>query len=331
MKNKLALVIGGATYDITFFSPENVVLPQQNPTTEKLLAFELGAKFYLNQTFYTPGGGAANVAMVLNKLGLPTELLTAVGSDEHGNWLLANFKKNNLGLNFLQTSTKPTGLSIIINTSHHAEHVLFSFRGANEDLKIDADELTKKYRSHPFTLLYLSSLSGRFSKSNLAHIFNFKRKNNDLILTWNPGGPQIKNGLTELKPWLKLTDLLVINKDEARELCQKDLSPLALKNTHHLLTVLSQTGPKIVVISDGAFGAHAIYQGKKYFIPAVKTKAKDTTGVGDTFGATLAWALFYTNYNIEKSLSLAAKNAAANLKEIGAQTGLLNKAQLLNN
>ena len=48
----------------------------------------------------------------------------------------------------------------------------------------------------------------------------------------------------------------------------------------------------------------------------------DTTGIGDVFNSTFSASYSQTG-NIDKSLDLAMKNAAAKVRHLGAQKGLL--------
>jgi sugar/nucleoside kinase (ribokinase family) len=158
-------------------------------------------------------------------------------------------------------------------------------------------------------------------------------------IAWNPGNEQIKLGLDYLKTYLKNTDIFIVNKDEAIEIClsknsvvetkhASSLQDTKIANPRYLLKTLSSYCPNTVVITDGHNGAYCFYDKKIYYEPSCHIKVKDTTGVGDAFGATFVWALYETNYNIQKSLNLAIKNACSVLQEVGAQNGLLSLARL---
>jgi len=60
-----------------------------------------------------------------------------------------------------------------------------------------------------------------------------------------------------------------------------------------------------------------------------KIIAKNTTGVGDAFGAGFTWAYLIMGFNLEKSLNLGIKNSLSVLTKVGAQEGLLNQAEIL--
>lgn len=345
MKPLKTLTIGGATQDVTFHSKEGILIDNKRDLTkQKLLGFEFGAKINVHQVDFTFGGGAANSAIAFSKLGLRVTSLICLGNDAAGKEMLNNLKKHRIKTNLVQISEKKSGLSFVINAKQHGEeHVLFTYRGANEDLNLARLPQGFGERAFNFDLIYLTSLSGRNSKINLSRIFRWKNKFPKTKIAWNPGNEQLKLGLGYLKNYLKNTNVFIVNKDEAIEICltkgqcPKSNSQKAategqqkINNPRILLKQLSKYCPNgVIVITDGANGAYCYYNKKIYYEPSIKIKEKDTTGVGDAFGSTFSWALEYTNYDIQKSLGLAIKNACSVLKQVGAQNGLLDKKTLL--
>ncbi|MFH1956679.1 MAG: carbohydrate kinase family protein, partial [Patescibacteria group bacterium] len=77
------------------------------------------------------------------------------------------------------------------------------------------------------------------------------------------------------------------------------------------LKILKESGPEIIVITNGKKGAYA-YNGKKYYYQkSVKIKKQmNTIGVGDIFGSSFVAGLELYNNDMQKSMRLAAKNAA---------------------
>lgn len=62
-------------------------------------------------------------------------------------------------------------------------------------------------------------------------------------------------------------------------------------------------------------------------IPAVKVKAVDTTGAGDTFNGALAVALD-DGLTIEQAITFAIKAAGLSVTKMGAQVGMPTKAEI---
>jgi len=326
------LTIGTALQDITFTTSEGQILnTPQNLTAQKVLAFELGAKFNIKKADFTFGGGAANIAVGLAKLGQKTAILTCLGNDCRAEANIKNLKKYKIETKYIMHSEKNTALAFILSAENFKnEHTIFIHRGASEDLKIDFSELTQpKSKKNQFDLIYLSSLSGFYAKNNLSNIFRYKTNFPEVKIIWNPGGEQIKLGLNALAPYLKQTKILIINKDEAMEFCLNEKTLENPNNPRILLKILSSYAPSTIVITDGENGAYALENNKIYYIPSRKVTTKNTTGVGDAFGIGFVWSYLIMGFNIEKSLNLGIKNSLSVLKSIGAQEGLLNQTEIL--
>jgi sugar/nucleoside kinase (ribokinase family) len=89
------------------------------------------------------------------------------------------------------------------------------------------------------------------------------------------------SAMDELQEVLSMIDLLIINDEEARQL-----------SGHYSLLkaneVISQMGPKYIVIKKGENGALLFGEGRVFFSPALLlTEVQDPTGAGDTFAGGL--------------------------------------------
>jgi len=325
------ITIGGAVKDITFYTSQGRVFSTpQNLTAQKMLAFEYGAKINTKEIFLGLGGGAANAAVGLSRLGLKTAIATKIGKDENGKEIINKLKTEKVSTNFIQTDQKiSTGFSFILATSKiEKEHVAFLYRGATEKF----DLTSKKLSQLNTNWLYITSMYGKNWLRNIKLIFNLAKKKNSKIF-WNPGNLQLQGGKRLLAPFLKKTNILMLNKDEAIELVLSGIK-LGRKNPNHLnrplylLNILHEWGPKTIIITDGKKGAW-VYDGKKvYQQKSLKPKVTDTTGVGDAFGSSFLAGLVLEKGNIKKALKWGIINAASVTTKVGAQNGLLNHKKL---
>ena len=317
------LTIGGAVQDTTINTKEGQLIKNSKDLTrQKLLAFEFGAKVNIPDVEFFFGGGASNTAINFANLGENVHTLICVGEDGVGQAIVKNLKEKSIKTNLIQTSEKVSGFSFVINAKNLGEeHTLFTHRGANEDLKIELDELTK----NKFDLIYLSSLSGKGHKNNLPKVFNYKKRYKDTQIAWNPGNLQIKLGLNNLKQFLETTDFVIVNKDEAIELCMSVEKETT--NPRDLLKKIREYCPNTIVITDGSNGAYCYHEKEIHYTSSCSVNVKDTTGVGDAFGSTFVWAML-NHYIPEKSLEIAIKNACSVLQHTGAQLGFLKASSL---
>ncbi len=304
------ITIGGATKDIMFYSGEGELLSAGNPTKQKLLAFEYGAKIMIDKLHFTFGGGAANAGIAFAKLGLKTAVSCKVGDDENGQTIINNFKKNKVDVGLVKADKKfATGFSVILTVNNAGrEHIAFLHRGANDSLS--AGDLPKLEADW----LYITSLP----KNSWIGIMTAILKQNKKIF-WNPGARQLEQ-ISALKRFLPKIKILMVNRDEALEFKK-------LKDIKGLLNYIKGLGPEIVIITDGERGAY-VFDGKKYyFMKAKGANNVDTIGVGDSFGSAFTAALIYGK-SIKEALDWGMKNSAANVAHIGAQIGLLSISQI---
>ncbi len=302
--------IGGATRDFMFYSQEGELINSSVATKKKLLAFEYGAKIVADRLHFSFGGGAANTAASFSKLGLKTAIVCRIGQDSHGHQILANLKERKISTQFVKfDSRRRTGFSMILTVDNpEKEHVIFSYRGANDGLR--PADFPNGLAADWF---YLSSLPNIGWEKIVAKAANRGK------LAFNPGSRQLSQ-LTKLEKIMPKVSLLLVNRDEANEFRK-------IKNIRGLLKYIQRLGPKIAVITDGAAGAY-VYDGRKYyFMKSRSTKLADTVGAGDAFGAAFAAAII-TGLGIRQALSWGIKNSAAVLSRIGAQNGILTKSKI---
>ncbi len=322
------ITIGGATEDITFYTNDGVLINNKKDILrQKLLAFEYGAKMKINRAHSTFGGGAANTAVCFSKLGFKVGSLLAVGRDDRGKNIINNLKKQKVDVKLIKKlKDYESGFSFLL-VGQKNEHIVFSNRAANSQLQITNYDLQILKKTK---WIYLTSLSGDWGEL-LKKLFSLK----DIKIAWNPGHVQLDAGCQIIKKFIKKTNVLMLNKDEAIELVLSDKknklkSRDYLNNIKNLLSILQSWGSKIVVITNGKYGADA-YDGCKFYHQAIikETKRIDTTGVGDAFNSSFVTGLELFDGDIKKSLILGAKNSASVVSQQGAQNGLLNKENVL--
>jgi sugar/nucleoside kinase (ribokinase family) len=322
------ITVGGSVEDVTFYTKEGVLLDNRTKLLkQKVLAFEYGAKIKIDSIFLSFGGGAANAAVNFSRLGLKSAVLTAVGDDERGRKIIANFKKQKVATGLVRTiKHKESGFSFILVGQNH-EHIVFSDRGANNELKLTAKDIKIMESAKS---IYLASLSGPSWEDTLKKVFSVKGPK----IYWNPGHIQLSS-FKKISKYLKQTEILFVNKDEALELALSAAAVLPgfikteFDNNKKLALALKNLGPHAVVITAGKQGADA-YNGHHFYRqPVLKEKKRvDTTGVGDAFNSSVVAGMMLYKNNWPKAMYLGAASSASLISEPGAQNGLLKKSDL---
>lgn len=318
------ICIGSASKDIFFPTDKGVVYDTpEDITSQRKIAFELGAKYQVNQRHESLGGCAANVSKGLALLGISVECCTKIGNDVAGDWIEQKLSEGKIGLKPLQKENCKSDLSMIIVDEDSGERTIFSDRDANEKLEIIPEKLEDA------DWIFVSSLNGAWQE-NLKKISNLALEKK-IYLAFNPGQKNIATGVLAVLDFIKHTDVLMLNKDEALEIllgANIGASAEDLEDEIFLLKTLKEMGPKVVLITDGVRGAWARGESGTFHAEALIVKALDTTGAGDAFTSGFLAALL-KNKSLEESLKWGVVNSQSSVRKYGGQDGLLNEEEIV--
>lgn len=313
------ITIGGATRDI-FLTVECLDMRlDPKSQTGSYLEVPYGAKIVSDNTLYSYGGGSINSAVCFSRLGLRAASVCSIGKEGTGSIVKDYLKKEGVNTSLVRRdSTLHTGLSIFI-LGKDGEHTGFLERGANNHLVIDRMSPLRKAK-----WFYISSLTGD-SDRVLPEIFEMAERKG-IKIAFNPGVRQLKCGYHGLKDLIGKTEILLLNFEEAEELIFSKTKK-KYQNEKELLAEVGKLGAKIAIVTEDGKGSHAVTEGKHYHERAFSEKVVDTTGAGDSFGATFTFGII-KGYDVKLSLTMAAINASSVVSEFGATKGLLSYNKL---
>lgn len=321
------IAIGGATRDITFLTDKGkVVDTPEDLTSQRLLAFEYGAKIRSEEVYESFGGGACNAAATFSNLGLKVAVLTRVGYDGNGKMIMENLKNRSIDTGLVQIERgKGSAFSFIVvdKAGGEGERVIFSHKGAANDLEVHAEDIRHA------KWIYLTGLGDGWEEKLDA--LRSATEDGGARLAWNPGATEIAGGRDKLLPLLAHTQIFIINKDEAIELVRDsnevDLSEDEYNDIDRLLRIVRSWGADSVVITDGRNGAHFFAGGDILSVSAFAEEQADTTGAGDAFGSGFLAGYFLTE-NFETALRYAVLNSGGEVSELGAQSGIMTRTEI---
>jgi sugar/nucleoside kinase (ribokinase family) len=318
------ICIGSTSKDIFFPTSEGVILDTPSEiTSQKKIAFELGAKYQVKERFEALGGCAANVAQGLTKLGEPAECYSKIGDDELGKWIKNTLVAGGVGTEALEIEKGcKSDLSMIVVDMNSGERTIFSDRDANDKLTIIPEKLSHAH------WIFISSLNGDWQRHLRELLFIAKEKK--IRIAFNPGQKNIKTDLSEVANTITASEIFFINKDEAIEIVgglgEGTIVEL-LENEEHLAKVLFKLGPKVVVITDGERGSWG-YDGNSFLhCSALLRKSVDSTGAGDAFTSAF-FAAKLKGESLAVALKWGAINSSNSVAEYGGQKGLLNEEEI---
>ncbi len=264
-------------------------------------------------------GNASNAAVAAARLGLPSALHAYVGRDAYGAQCLEVLKNEGVDTAYMVTQRAKF-------TNYH--YVLWYESQRTILVKHETFDYAVPTLASSPKWLYLSSL-GENSLPYHNAILDMLKKYPETKLAFQPGTYQIKMGKEALAPLYARADIFFCNKEEA----EKILGLPVGQEIKALLSAMRALGPKTAVITDDVRGAYAIDEsGNAIHCPRYPdTRAPyEITGAGDALASTTVCALGLGK-SLAEALRWGSANASAVLQEIGAQKGLLTRAQLEKN
>jgi sugar/nucleoside kinase (ribokinase family) len=308
------IVIGDCCFD-TFIQIQQAKLLKLKKQENQLLCLDYGSKILIDKIETSIGGNAANVSISLNKLGLKVGIYTILSNDEKGEEIYQKLKKEKINVKFIKKEkNSKTNCSFLINFQNDRTALVYHHLQKYSLPKLDKTDW-----------IYLTSVGENHEKLHQQIITLIKSKK--IKLAFNPGTYQLKAGFKKLEKIFKLTTILIVNKKEAQSLVKEAINK-DIEENNELLKILKNYGPKIVVITQGQDGACA-HDGKKYFkMSALSGSRIDVTGAGDSFASAFLAGFIYQK-DVKQALKWGIINSASVIRKIGAQNGLLKKAEIL--
>ncbi|MGC9516628.1 MAG: carbohydrate kinase family protein [Methanomicrobiales archaeon] len=218
----------------------------------------------VQQIFTSLGGSATNFTVGISRLDVKSGIIARVGDDELGTWALNNFQGEGVDVERLLLLEGSTGMTFIA-VDPSGERSIYSFMGANKDLKLNKDDL--KYIKNS-KLLHISGTYREVADEASKHANT---------LSFNPGTLLAYYGLENLSQIIKRAKFLFLNEKELYLLTKKDLE----LGTQAILDL----DVPYVIVTRGAEGANLYTPEEVIHYPAYQVKTADTTGAGDAFAA----------------------------------------------
>lgn len=244
------------------------------------------------------GGKGSNQALAAARLGAKVFLVTRLGNDEKGKFAYDYLQSNGVGMSYSTTSDKsPTGFGI-------------AFIDGN-GVPMGASELGA---IKEFGASHIDIALPAIKKSNMmlvqleididAALYACKKgKEHGLTVILNPSPADKLVGVP-----LKHVDILTPNEPEAKLLA--GIPPMEDVPEYELARELYRiSGLESIILTLGSRGAYIKNRQMELHVPCPRVKAVDTSGAGDCFNASLAFALG-NGIPLDKAVEFAVKTAS---------------------
>lgn len=270
----------------------------------------IGGKYQVEHFHAGLGGGAANVAIGVQKKGYKTAVWGKIGENQFKNLILKHLKDNDITSELCDEEKDYIKISSILLSSK-GERTIIHYETPHEHIIKTAEDLKKIEKTK---VLYLSNL-WRVPLEERKQILSHAQSHN-IITIMNLGIADCRRSIEQIESLLHHTNILIINTHEFAEVVKKPIHKLDFKKDITDLLPILKT--KIVAITDGRNGSYAYLNGDILYEPAVKvSQVIDSTGAGDAFSAGFI-AGYLEKANIEFALHLGNKHGALIVQKIGA-------------
>ncbi|KOG63426.1 MULTISPECIES: carbohydrate kinase family protein [Streptomyces] len=229
-----------------------------------------------------PGGGPANTAVALARLGTPARFLARLSGDVFGRMFRARLEASGVDLSYAVPAAESSTLAVAeldargqAAFSFHAEATA-DWQWTNEELA--GVDLSETACVHTGSLALVREPGAAAVEEFLATASSLATVSIDPNVRPLLVRPAVYRA--RLRRWCGLADVLRLSEDDL-ELLLPGTPPEQACDTWHA------AGTRLVVITRGADGALVSLDGERLRLPAMATRVVDTVGAGDSFTAGL--------------------------------------------
>ena len=295
IKNTECLVIGDLNIDLIF---------------RKLNRFpELGDEVIAKDHKMTVGGSGAIFACILSNLGIKTSIISKIGNDQLGKYLIGKMKLNGVDTSrVIIANEEETGITVNLSFQKDKSQIssINLIKSLEfEDLKMDG--LNDLKHVHFSSYFLMEGLKSKY----IEIIKMLKNLNGGITFSLDTNDDPSNEWDEEIYNILKSIDILLLNKKEALKISrEKNISKAIEKLGSFAGTVVIKLG------RDGGVARKNNIDYRGYCKNTDNLNFKDSTGAGDNFDAGFIYG-FLKKYDINKSLELAMMYGEKSIKFTG--------------
>ncbi len=248
------------------------------------------------------GGSPANLAANMARLGQKVAIVSAVGQDNFGQFLIDEVSKLGIDTSLIQQVSEPTSIVMVSRTTATPDFI--AYRTADKEILAEAlpNSLLEKAAILHTTCFALSKKPAQSTIVEAAQ--RMSNIGGQLSIDCNYA-PSIWPNRTEawsiIKAYVSHGAMVKLSEDDAERLYGFE------KNQDEIIADFHGFGAKLVCFTLGGKGAWISYENgkKRFFVAPKKIEVVDATGAGDAF-----WSGFLTGVLQKKDMETCAKMAS---------------------
>ena len=275
------------------------------------------------------GGGPANTAKALSKIGINTQFIDGISTDDYGQMAKDELVASGVKLDYVKYSDKPTCLATVsLSDTGSASYEFVIKNTATFDY--NSDWLPNPQTERP-ALLHIGTLATAI-EPGASVLFEWAQSVAKVApIVFDPNiRPAVisdrKQYVMQVERWVSISSAIKASDEDIKWLYPS----LEIEQVfNNWLT----KGPSLIVVTYGDKGLLGYRVGEKVIVDAVKVAVADTVGAGDTVGAILVEAIVkdgldtLSGVRLEMMLKRAAKAAAITVSRIGANPPTLKEIE----
>ena len=275
------------------------------------------------------GGGPANTAKALSKLGIDAQFIDGVSTDDYGQMAKNELVASGVKLDYVKYSDKPTCLAIVsLSDSGSASYEFVIENTATFDFTPD---WLPNPQSERTSLLHIGTLATIIEPGSSV-LFNWAQSvANVAPIVFDPNiRPAVLGDRDEyakkVEKWVAISSVVKVSDEDLNWLYPS-------KSIDEIVKNWLEVGAELVVVTLGYKGITAYLKNEQISVDAVKVVVADTVGAGDTVGAVLVEAIVKSGLDkltgevLKTMLNRATKAAAITVSRSGANPPTLKEIE----
>lgn len=253
--------------------------------------------------FLVQGGGpVATALVVLARWGIPARFAGVVCGDPFGSLILEGLRQERVDTSAIriQEGSRSQFAFICVEKGTGKRTI---FWGRPDTPAFPSVQLPEDFLKEALAL----HLDGLFLEASIRLAREARERRIPVILD----AGTLRPGMLDL---VRCTDHLIAAENFVAQFSPEDPLPSRLEK-------LKRLGPEVVTVTQGQRGSVSLWEGVPYHLPALKVRARDTTGAGDVFHGAYIYGLL-KGWEPPERIRWATVAAGLSCRSLGGRSGI---------
>lgn len=228
-----------------------------------------------------PGGAPANVAAAVAKAGGQASMITKLGEDAFGDFLIETLDNVGVNTEYIARTKKANTALAFVSLKEDGERDFSFYRNPSADLLLSEDEISESWFNEG-DILHFCSVDLVESPMKQAHVKAIRvAKEKGVMISFDPNVrlPLWENAedcRTTIRDFLPHAHLVKISDEELEFIT-------GISDEEEAIRSLFTGDVKAIIYTKGAAGAVLYVDGESFSSTGYQVSVQDTTGAGDAF------------------------------------------------